>query len=75
MNDFVDYIKGMAAILNKRAWLKNDIGNKFIPTKPRIGFSDDDPKNVVVRRKAGNDKPDKFDKTYATAGGIKKEVQ
>ncbi len=75
MNDFVDYIKGMAAILNKRAWLKNDIGNKFVPTKPIIGFSDDDPKNVEVMRKAFKDKPDNLVKTYSTAGGIKKEVQ
>jgi hypothetical protein len=75
MNDFVDYIKGMAAILNKRAWLKNDIGNKFIPNKPLIGFSDDDPKNVEVMRKAFKDKPDNLVKTYSTAGGIKKEVQ
>jgi len=75
MNDFVDYIKGMAAILNKRAWLKNDIGNKFVPTKPLIGFSDDDPKNVEVMRKAFKDKQDNLVKTYSTAGGIKKEVQ
>jgi hypothetical protein len=75
MNDFVDYIKGMAEILNKRAWLKNDIGNKFVPTKPLIGFSDDDPKNVEVMRKAFKDKPDNLVKTYSTAGGIKKEVQ
>lgn len=75
MNDFVDYIKGMAAVLNKRAWLKNDIGNKFVPSKPTIGFSDDDPKNVEVMRKAFKDKPDNLVKTYSTAGGIKKEVQ
>ena len=75
MDDFEDYIKGMAAILNKRAWLKNDIGNNFIPTKPVIGFSDDDPKNVEVMRKAFKDKPEKLVRTYSTAGGIKKEVQ
>ena len=75
MNDFVDYIKGMAAILNKRAWLKNDIGNKFVPTKPLIGFSDDDPKNVEVMRKAFKDKPDNLVKTYSTAGGLKREVK
>ena len=75
MNDFVDYIKGMAAVLNKKAWLKNDIGNKFVPTKPMIGFSDDDPRNVEVMRKAFKDKPDNLVKTYSTAGGIKKEVQ
>lgn len=75
MNDFVDYIKGMAAVLNKRAWLKNEIGNKFVPNKPLIGFSDDDPKNVEVMRQAFKDKPEKLVKTYSTAGGIKKEVQ
>jgi len=72
MKDFVEYIKGMAAILNKRAWLKNDVGNKFIPSEPEIGFSDDDPKNVEVIKKAF-DKDDMV-KTYSTAGGIKKRV-
>lgn len=75
MQDFVEYIKGMAAILNKRAWLKNDIGNKFIPSKPVIGFSDDDPKNVEVMKNAFKDKPEKPVKIYSTAGGIKKEVK
>jgi len=72
MKDFVEYIKGMAAILNKRAWLKNDVGNKFIPSEPEIGFSDDDPKNVEVIKKAF-DKDDMV-KTYSTAGGVKKRV-
>lgn len=75
MKDFVDYIKGMAAVLNKRAWLKQDIGNKFVPAKPVIGFSDDDIKNVEVMRKAFKDKPEDIVKTYSTAGGIKKEVK
>lgn len=75
MNDFVDYIKGMAAVLNKRAWLKKDIGNKFVPTKPVIGFSDDDLKNVETMRKAFKDKPEDMVRTYSTAGGIKKRVQ
>ena len=74
MHDFIDYIKGLAAILNKRAWLKKDIGNKFIPAKPVIGFSDDDPKNVEVMKKAFDTKKDKLVRTYSTAGGIKKEV-
>jgi len=75
MDEFVDYIKGMAAILNKRAFLKNDIANKFIPDIPSIGFSDDDPKNVEVMKKHFKDKPDNIVKTYSTAGGIKKEVK
>jgi hypothetical protein len=75
MDDFVDYIKGMAAVLNKRAFLKNDIGNKFVPGMPSIGFSDDDPSNVEVMKKHFKDKPDNIVKTYSTAGGIKKEYK
>lgn len=73
MKDFVDYIKGMAAILNKKAFLKKDISNKFIPSKPVIGFSDDDIRNIEIMKKAFKDKPEI--KTYSTAGGKKKEVK
>jgi hypothetical protein len=75
MDEFVDYIKGMAAVLNKRAWLKKDVSNNFIPAMPTIGFSDDDPKNVEVMKKHFKNKPDNIVKTYSTAGGIKKEVK
>jgi hypothetical protein len=74
MEDFVSYIKGMAAVLNKRAFLKKDIANKFNPEKLSIGFSDDDPKNIEVMRKHFKNKPDNIVKTYSTAGGYKKEV-
>lgn len=75
MEDFVSYIKGMAAVLNKRAYLKKDIGNRFIPAIPTIGFSDDDPKNIEVMQKHFKNKPDNIVKTYSTAGGVKKEVK
>jgi len=75
LDNFVSYIKGMAAVLNKRAYLKNDIGNNFIPTNPTIGFSDDDIKNVEAIKKHFKDKPDNLVKTYSTAGGIKKEYK
>ena len=74
MDDFVSYIKGMAALLNKRAYLKKDIGNKFIPAKPVIGFSDDDPKNVEVMKKHFKDKPDNLVRTFYTGSGSKKEI-
>jgi hypothetical protein len=74
MDDFVSYIKGMAALLNKKAYLKKDISNKFVPSKPMIGFSDDDPRNVEVMKKHFKDKPEKLVKTYSTATGVKKEV-
>ena len=74
MDDFVSYIQGMAALLNKKAYLKKDIRNRFVPAKPTIGFSDDDPKNVEVMKKHFEDKPEKLVKTYSTATGTKKEV-
>ena len=59
----------MAAILNKRAFLKNNIDINFIPYIPSIGFSDDDLKNVEVMKKSFKDEP--VLKTYYTAGGTK----
>jgi hypothetical protein len=75
MEDFVSYIKGMAAVLNKRAFLKKDISNKFNPENLSVGFSDDDPKNIEVMQKHFKNKPDNIVKTYSTAGGFKKEVK
>lgn len=73
MDDFVAYIKSMAAILNKKAYLKKDIANKFVPGKITIGFSDDDVRNVEAMKKHFKDKPDDI-KTYSTAGGTKKSA-
>ena len=73
MEAFVSYIKGMAGILNKRAFIKNEISNNFIPKEPVIGFSDDDLKNVEVVKKHFEQDPENIIKTYSTAGGIKKE--
>ena len=75
MEDFVSYIKGMANLLSKRAFVKNDISNNFVPEQPIIGFSDDDVKNVEVMSKHFKDKPDNIVKTYSTAGGVKKEYK
>ena len=71
MESFVNYIKGMAALLDKRAFLKRDIGNRFVPS---IGFSDDDPKNVEVMKRHFENKPGNIVKTYSTAGGIKRKA-
>lgn len=75
MEGFVNYIKAMAAVLNKRAFLKKDISNKFNPENLSIGFSDDDPKNIEVMQKHFKNKPDNIVKTYSTAGGFKQEVK
>ena len=74
MEDFVNYIKAMAAVLNKKAFLKKDIANKFNPNNLSVGFSDDDPKNIEVMQKHFKNKPDNIVKTYSTAGGVKQEV-
>jgi hypothetical protein len=74
MEEFVTYIRELASSLNKKAFLKNDVNNNFIPSKPSIGFSDDDPKNIEVMKKHFKDKPDNIIRTYSTAGGTKKEV-
>lgn len=73
MEKFVDYIREISSKLNKRAFLKKDVSNNFVPSKPTIGFSDDDIRNVEVMKKHFEDKPDNIVKTYSTAGGIKKE--
>lgn len=73
MDKFVDYVRELSQELNKRAFLKKDVSNNFIPAKPTIGFSDDDIRNVEVMKKHFEDKPDNIVKTYSTAGGIKKE--
>jgi len=73
MDDFVSYIRAMAALLNKKAYIKKELGNKFVPKMPKIGFSDDDIRNVEAMKKHFENKPDNIVKTYSTAGGIKKE--
>jgi len=75
MEEFVSYIKKMAKKLNKRAFIKNDVSNNFVPEQPSIGFSDDDIRNVEVMSKHFKNKPDNIVKTYSTAGGIKKEYK
>ena len=75
MEGFVSYIKRMANKLNKKAFIKNDISNNFVPERPIIGFSDDDIKNVEVMSKHFKDKPNNIVKTYSTAGGVKKEYK
>jgi len=74
MDDFVSYIRAMAAMLNKKAYIKKDLGNKFVPKMPKIGFSDDDIRNVEAMKKHFEDKPDNIVQTYLTTGGTKKKV-
>lgn len=74
MDSFIEYIREMAAILNKKAYLKKELGNKFIPKIHTIGFSDDDIKNIEAIKKHYKEKPDKEVTTYYTGTGDKKKI-
>lgn len=69
LEEFVSYVKEISAYINKKAYLKNDVKNLFLP---QIGFSDDDIRNVEKIKSHFEDKPGNIVKTYSTAGGIKK---
>jgi hypothetical protein len=70
LKEFVQYIKEVSEQIKKKAYLKNKITNNFLP---RIGFSDDDLRNVEKVKSHFENEPDNIIKTYSTAGGIKKE--
>jgi hypothetical protein len=70
LKEFVNYVKEMSNHIQKKAFLKNKISNYFVP---KIGFSDDDLKNVESVKKHFEDDPENIIKTYSTKGGIKKE--
>ena len=70
LKEFVQYIKEVSSQIKKKAYLKNKITNNFLP---KIGFSDDDIRNVEKVKSHFENEPDNIIKTYSTAGGIKKE--
>lgn len=69
LKQFVDYVKKISKMINKKAFLKNKIANKFTPT---IGFSDDDLRNLEKVKSHFENEPDNIIKTISTAGGVKK---
>ena len=70
LKEFVKYVKEMSQHIQKKAFLKNKISNYFVP---KVGFSDDDLKNVESVKKHFEDDPENIITTYSTKGGIKKE--
>ena len=70
LDEFVEYVKKISEHIQKKAWVKNKISNYFVP---KVGFSDDDLRNVDVVKKHFEKDPENIIKTYSTAGGIKKE--
>ena len=67
MKEFINYVKEVSSTIQKKAFLKNKISNRFIPT---IGFSDDDVRNLEKMKQHFEKEP--ILKTYSTAGGKKK---
>jgi len=72
MKEFISYIKEISSNIGKKAFLKNDVSNNFIP-EPTLGFSDDDIRNVETMKKHFENEPDNILQTYSTAGGIKRK--
>ena len=72
MKEFISYIKEMSNEIGKKAFLKNDVSNNFIP-EPTLGFSDDDIRNVETMKKHFENEPENILQTYSTAGGIKRK--
>ena len=72
MKEFVSYIKEISNTIGKKAFLKNDVSNNFIP-EPTLGFSDDDIRNAESMKKHFENEPDNILQTYSTAGGIKRK--
>jgi hypothetical protein len=70
LEEFVGYVRELSSQLHKKAFLKNNVKNYFVPT---IGFSDDDLKNVQTIKKHFEDKPDNIVQTYYTSGGKKEK--
>ena len=68
MKEFISYVKQQAKQLGKKLYIKDDVKNKFVP---RIGFSDDDLRNVELMKKNFEDEPSL--QTYSTAGGVKQK--
>ena len=69
MEEFIRYVKRISHQLQKKAFMKNKIGNYFTPF---VGFSDDDVRNVETMKKHFDKKDNNILKTYLTAGGKKR---
>jgi len=70
LKEFVEYVKRISKMINKRAFLKNKVSNRFTPT---IGFSDDDLRNLEKVKGHFEKDPENIIKTYSTKGGFKTE--
>lgn len=68
LENFTNYIKEMSGKLYKKAYIKNNVKNFFLPT---IGFSDDDIRNVEAVKKHFKYKKGNNLQIFSTANGKK----
>lgn len=71
LRDFIGYVKKISQLIGGRTLFKNDVKNNFVI--PKIGFSDDDEKNIervkeFLKKEYGVESPVQ---TYLTKKGIK----
>ena len=70
LEEFTRYVRHMSHKIQTKAFMKNKISNYFVP---KIGFSDDDLKNVEKVKSHFEQDPENIITTYSTSGGIKKK--
>ena len=69
LKEFQQYVKYLANLLKKPVMFKDDISNRFIP---KIGFSDDDLRNLEKVKDELSKDPENIIQTISTHGGEKK---
>lgn len=70
LEEFTRYVRKLSHKIQKKAFMKNKISNFFVP---KIGFSDDDLRNVEKVKSHFEQDPKNIITTYSTAGGRKKK--
>jgi len=70
MREFQEYVKRISRMINVEPMFKDDVSNRFVP---RIGFSDDDLKNLKTMKSELEKDPENIVQIYSTHGGVKKK--
>ena len=67
--EFQDYVKSISQKIGGSPYFKDDISNRFVP---KIGFSDDDLRNLEKLDTELTKDPENIYQLYSTHGGEKK---
>ena len=68
LEEFTRYVKHMSHKIQKKAFMKNKVSNYFVP---KIGFSDDDLRNLEKVKDELSKDPENIIQTISTHGGKK----